>query len=99
MKASCAARFIVDDELRGAGLGKSLIRAALAFCDAQGFRETQLWTFKGLDAARRLYESHGFALVEERPGDQWGSEVLEQKFIRLLNALTPRLAATNSTKL
>lgn len=74
--------FIVDDGMRGAGVGKALIREAMAFCDRQGFRETHLWTFKGLDAARSLYESHGFALAEEYSGDQYGAEVLEQRFIR-----------------
>ncbi len=41
-----------------------------------------LWTFRGLDAARRLYEANGFALVEEQPGRQWGEEVIEQRFVR-----------------
>ncbi len=74
--------FIVDDGLRGAGVGKALICAAMAFCDARGFRETHLWTFEGLDAARHLYEKHGFVLAEEYRGDQWGKVVLEQKFVR-----------------
>lgn len=75
--------FIVDDGLRGAGAGKELMRKAIAFCDAQKFRETHLWTFKGLDAARRLYENHGFSLAQEYSGNQWGTKVLEQKFVRL----------------
>jgi hypothetical protein len=59
-----------------------LLAEAVAFCDRQGFAETQLWTFRGLDAARRLYESCGFVLAEERPGSQWGAETLEQRFVR-----------------
>ncbi len=74
--------FIVDDGLRGAGVGKTLLERAMAFCDSRGFRETHLWTFEGLDAARRLYERHGFSLAEEYRGDQWGTEVLEQRFVR-----------------
>jgi DNA-binding MarR family transcriptional regulator/GNAT superfamily N-acetyltransferase len=74
--------FIVDDEARGAGLGRRLLETALDFADERGFAETHLWTFAGLYAARRLYESHGFGLVEERPGDQWGRQVLEQRFVR-----------------
>ena len=46
------------------------------------FRSVQLWTFQGLDAARRLYESYGFQLEEEWPGAQWGKEVVEQRFER-----------------
>jgi GNAT superfamily N-acetyltransferase len=74
--------FIVDDGVRGSGVGRKLLSTALAFVDANGFAETHLWTFSGLFAARRLYEAQGFRCVEERPGSQWGSEVLEQRFSR-----------------
>jgi DNA-binding MarR family transcriptional regulator/ribosomal protein S18 acetylase RimI-like enzyme len=74
--------FIMDEGLRGAGAGRRLLQEALAFCDDRGFSATQLWTFKGLNAARRLYESFGFVLEEESPGQQWGMEVIEQRFVR-----------------
>lgn len=74
--------FIVDDGVRGSGAGKKLLDMALAFVDERGFAETHLWTFSGLHAARHLYETRGFALAEERPGAQWGKEVLEQRFVR-----------------
>ncbi|MBD8893513.1 bifunctional helix-turn-helix transcriptional regulator/GNAT family N-acetyltransferase [Roseibium litorale] len=76
--------FITGDALRGSGAGKRLLDAALAFADRQGFAETHLWTFSGLHAARHLYETRGFKLAEERFGSQWGSEVLEQRFVRRL---------------
>lgn len=74
--------FITDDEIRGKGLGRDLLAKALAFVDEQPFQQTQLWTFKGLDAAKKLYQANGFACVEERTGTQWGKEVLEQRFVR-----------------
>ncbi len=74
--------FIVGEGLRGAGIGRSLLSQAVGFCDRRGFSATCLWTFRGLDAARGLYERHGFVLVEEKAGSQWGSEVIEQKFVR-----------------
>lgn len=74
--------FIVDDEMRGTGVGRRLLEAALAFSDAQHVAETQLWTFSGLHAARHLYQENGFVLAEERLGSQWGKEVLEQRFVR-----------------
>lgn len=74
--------FIVDDDVRGAGVGKRLLAEALAFCDAQGFASVQLWTFEGLAAARRLYETHGFHLVEQWTGEQWGKAMVEQRFER-----------------
>jgi len=75
--------FIVDDGLRGAGVGRRLLRRALDFCDARKVPAIQLWTFRGLDAARRLYESEGFELAEEYPGRQWGEQVFEQRFVRI----------------
>ncbi len=74
--------FILDAGARGSGTGRALLRAALAHVDAQGFAETRLWTFAGLDPARRLYEAHGFHIAEQRPGDRWGEPVMEQLFIR-----------------
>ncbi|WP_085906839.1 bifunctional helix-turn-helix transcriptional regulator/GNAT family N-acetyltransferase [Kiloniella majae] len=74
--------FIVESHGRPKGLGKALLNHALRFCDERGFKETHLWTFKGLDAARNLYEKNGFVLVDEYSGDQWGKTVMEQKFIR-----------------
>ncbi|WP_395457735.1 GNAT family N-acetyltransferase (plasmid) [Azospirillum melinis] len=74
--------FIVEDGRRGGGLGRRLLDEALAFADRTGFAETRLWTFRGLDAARRLYEAAGFVLAAESPGCQWGTEVTEQSFIR-----------------
>lgn len=73
--------FILDGSLRGAGFGNKLMQAAMDFCRDRGFDEVHLWTFRGLDAARALYEKYGFQLVEERQGDQWGKVVSEQKFM------------------
>lgn len=80
--------FIVSEGLRCAGVGRALLSQALNFCDGHGFGETHLWTVKGLDAARRLYEKHGFELAEEYCGDQWGTHVLEQKFVRYRRMIT-----------
>lgn len=77
--------FILDDGCRGGGVGRQLLTQALAFCDQRGFASTELWTFQGLDAARKLYESLGFALVHEEAGQQWGSTVVEQQFSRRLH--------------
>lgn len=78
--------FVVEDAIRGSGVGEALLSQAVAFCDRCNFRETQLWTVRGLDAARRLYERHGFELAAEYFGDQWGSKVVEHKFVRPLPA-------------
>ncbi len=75
--------FIVDDSLRGAGIGRQLMSRAMRFVDDH-FGETYLWTFQGLDSARHLYEAFGFTLTAESAGDQWGTQVVEQRFSRRL---------------
>lgn len=74
--------FIVSPNARGLGVGKGLIEKATDFVDKNGFQQTHLWTFQGLDAARHLYEDAGFRLVEEQSGSQWGTQVVEQEFVR-----------------
>ncbi|MDF1748212.1 MAG: GNAT family N-acetyltransferase [Alphaproteobacteria bacterium] len=72
--------FILDPSLRGKGIGQKLLRIAIDFCRETSQAEILLWTFKGLNAARKLYESQGFVLLEEVEGEQWGKKVLEQRF-------------------
>jgi GNAT superfamily N-acetyltransferase len=74
--------FITSDEVRGRGMGTLLLGAALAFCESHGYRKIDLWTFEGLDAARHLYEKHGFRLARSQRGSQWGKEMNEQMFVR-----------------
>jgi GNAT superfamily N-acetyltransferase len=72
--------FILEEGLRGRGVGRRLLDEAVGFCRSRGHRRVALWTFSGLDAARRLYEEAGFHLAAERRGAQWGVEVTEQRF-------------------
>ncbi|CDF92172.1 MULTISPECIES: bifunctional helix-turn-helix transcriptional regulator/GNAT family N-acetyltransferase [unclassified Pseudomonas] len=74
--------FILDDCARGKGAGRRLLAEAMKFCDQWQFPATRLWTFQGLDAARRLYEDFGFRLEHEQEGQQWGRRVMEQCFVR-----------------
>ena len=74
--------FILDDGCRGQGVGSALLRRAIEFVDQERFTRTVLWTFKGLDAARHLYERCGFRLAEEYAGEQWGVNLMEQRFVR-----------------
>ncbi len=78
--------FIVAPPYQRTGIGKELIARAVGFCRERKYRKVFLWTFKGLDAARCLYERTGFRLSEEHALDQWGRRIVEQKFE--LNLLT-----------
>lgn len=71
---------ILSDAVRGKGLGHRLVDGAMAFCRRAGHRQVYLNTFKGLDAARSLYERARFRLVEEHTGETWGHVVTEQRF-------------------
>jgi len=72
--------FIVEPAWHGRGLGRKLLSQCLDFARQAGHRKVFLWTFAGLDAARRLYEAEGFTLAEEHRVDQWGNQIIEQKF-------------------
>jgi GNAT superfamily N-acetyltransferase len=74
--------FIVDDLVRGRGVGRMLLARALRFCDEGEFSAIHLWTIDGLAAAQALHYDSGFQKVEERKGSQWGKEVVEQRFER-----------------
>ncbi|HMQ57625.1 MAG TPA: GNAT family N-acetyltransferase [Rhizobiaceae bacterium] len=74
--------FIVADGARGNGLGTMLIGRALVHCARVGTDSVWLTTFAGLEAARRLFERHGFKLESESAADQWSGSVREQKFVR-----------------
>jgi DNA-binding MarR family transcriptional regulator len=74
--------FIVEAGRRSRGVGKELLTRAVTFSTECGFSEIQLWTLAGLEDARRLYQASGFTCIEERPGEQWGARVLEQRFVR-----------------
>jgi GNAT superfamily N-acetyltransferase len=73
--------FIVSTDCQGKGIGKILIDEALEFCRTVGHRKVHLWTFRGLDPARRLYENAGFTLDQEHEITQWGGRIIEQKFV------------------
>lgn len=72
--------FLVRPEHRGRGIGSTLLKKALDFCRQRNYTTVYLHTFKGLEAARRLYESSGFRLTHEQPGSAWGPTVTEQVF-------------------
>ena len=73
--------FILSSKVRGSGYGNRLMAEAVDFCKRCGYRQVYLWTFDGLHAARHLYEKYGFILSEQHEGTQWGTKVLEQKFV------------------
>ena len=79
--------FIVAPEAQRTGLGKQLLDRAIGFCRERGYHRVYLYTFAGLDSARRLYEQAGFKLTEEQEASTWGRAMREQRFeVELLPA-------------
>lgn len=72
--------FLVDPSIRGAGVGKCLLKQAVDFCESIGYRSIFLWTVRVLATAAHLYRSIGFERVEERPGRSWGVDVIEERY-------------------
>jgi N-acetylglutamate synthase-like GNAT family acetyltransferase len=55
----------VHESVRGHGLGKRLVTECIAFAKAKQYQTLVLWTNEGLTAARRIYESVDFELIDE----------------------------------
>lgn len=69
---------LVEPTARGHGAGGALVGTCVDFAREAGYDRMRLWTVKGLDPARRLYEAAGFRLAEEYPHDGFGSPVTAQ---------------------
>jgi DNA-binding MarR family transcriptional regulator/GNAT superfamily N-acetyltransferase len=71
---------LLEPDARGLGIGKRLVDACLAFAREAGYRKMMLWTNKGLDAARGIYESRGFVLTKEEKHHSFGQDLVGQTF-------------------
>ena len=75
--------FILDESLRGRGLGRRMVAEAMRFCDANGYSRVFLTTLPGLDAALQLYREHGFRLAagseEMFHGCRYTEQTLERR--------------------
>jgi N-acetylglutamate synthase-like GNAT family acetyltransferase len=71
---------ILSPEIRGYGLGKNLVEDAIAFSRKCGYASLFLWTVDLLTTARKLYESKGFTMTEEKKHRIWGVDLVEQRF-------------------
>lgn len=75
---------LVDPLARGHGLGRRLVEECIAFARAAGYRRMLLWTNDVLVAARRIYESCGFAIAEEYRHHSFGHDLVGQVWTKTL---------------
>jgi ribosomal protein S18 acetylase RimI-like enzyme len=71
--------FIMDSAYQGMGIGRKLMRQAMDFVAASGYRRVFLWTIDILGAARHLYESFGFRIVSEKPNIEWTDGLITEE--------------------
>jgi GNAT superfamily N-acetyltransferase len=72
--------FVLDDSLRGRGLGRFMVAEAIRFCRDKRYHRIFLTTLPGLDAAMHLYKEQGFKQIAENDMGFHGSVSSEQTF-------------------
>ena len=72
--------FLVHPDARGGGLGRELLREALAFCRERGYGSVFLWTISELKAAAHLYAEAGFQRTEQKTHELWGAARTEERY-------------------
>jgi len=75
---------LVEPETRGSGLGRMMVRECERFARETGYRKMTLWTHDVLVAARAIYASEGYRLVEEERYHKFGKDLVGETWEKAL---------------
>ncbi|RLB99992.1 MAG: N-acetyltransferase [Deltaproteobacteria bacterium] len=69
---------IVEPGARKNGIGRQLVAEAVRFSREMGYGAIILWTIDFLHAARHLYDTAGFRMIETKVSPVWGRTLTEE---------------------
>ena len=72
--------FVLAPNLRGQGLGRSLMAKLLGKAREDGLAKLELETFSALTVAAGIYRAAGFRLCWERHREDWGAAIVYQGY-------------------
>ncbi|MBX7266474.1 GNAT family N-acetyltransferase [Micromonospora sp. Llam7] len=78
------------------GIGTRLVDQCLTFARQVGYRHVVLWTTDVLVSARRIYQAAGFTLIDEKPHQSFGDDLVGQTWSLTLDQRRQGSAAYGS---
>jgi DNA-binding MarR family transcriptional regulator/N-acetylglutamate synthase-like GNAT family acetyltransferase len=71
---------LVEPRARGLGIGARMVQECQLFARQAGYKKIVLWTNNVLIAARHLYQTAGFRMVEAQPHHSFGHDLIGENW-------------------